>query len=311
MQIVHITFRQLQVYEAVSRLGSVTRAARELHLSQPAVSMQVKQLEHAVGLPLLEQAGRRLHRTDAGELMAHHARAISEQRRETEDAIEDLKGGDTGRLRISVATTVNVFAARLLADYCRSYPRVDVSLDVTNRETVIRRLAENTTDIVLMGQPPAGLDVVAEPFMENPLVVIAEPEHPLASRRRIPLSALEREPFLIREPGSGTRLAMERFYAEQGVQLTRSIEMSSNEAIKQSVEAGLGLGVVSRHTIGLELEAGRLAVLPVARFPIRRTWYVTHRAGKRLSGPVRRFREFVLAHARAPVVLATQTGGSR
>ena len=293
----HVTLRQLQVFEAVYRLGSVTRAAEELHLSQPAVSMQVRQLEGAVGMPLLEQAGRRLRRTDAGEVMARHARAIAGQLREAEDAIEDLRGGGAGRLRISVATTVNYFATRLLAGYCREHPRVEVSLDVTNRQTVIRQLAENTTDIVLMGQPPARLDLVAEPFMENPLVVIAARDHPLAAKRRVQLTALEREPFLVREPGSGTRLAMERFFAEHGVQLSRSIEMTSNEAIKQSVEAGLGLGVVSRHTIDLELEAGRIVVLPVARFPIRRTWYVTHRAEKRLSGPMRSFRDYVLSHA--------------
>lgn len=292
-----VTFRQLQVFEAVSRLGSATRAAEELHLSQPAVSMQIRQLEAAVGMSLVEQAGRGLRSTDAGEVMAHHARAIAEQIREAEAEIEDLRGGDAGRLRIAVATTVNYFATRLLAGYCREHPNVEVSLDVTNRETVIRLLAENATDIVLMGQPPARLDLVAEPFMENPLVVIAARGHRLASRSRIALAALEREPFLIREPGSGTRLAMERFFAEHSVQLSRSIEMSSNEAIKQSVEAGLGLGVVSRHTIDLEIEAGRIVVLPVAQFPIRRTWYVTHRAGKRLSGPMRSFREHVLGHA--------------
>ena len=293
----HVTFRQLQVYEAAARLGSITRAAEELHLSQPAVSMQVRQLEHAVGMPLFEQVGRGLRRTDAGEIMAYHARVIAEQLRDAEGAIEDLKGGDTGRLRISVATTVNYFATRLLAGYCREHPRVEVSLDVTNRESVIRQLAENATDIVLMGQPPKGLDVVAEPFMENPLVVIASPDHRLGNRARIGLPALEREPFLIREPGSGTRLAMERFFSDRGVQLARGIEMTSNEAIKQSVEAGLGLGVVSLHTIALELEAGRLVVLPVTGFPIRRTWYVTHRADKRLSGPVSRFKAYVLSHA--------------
>ena len=179
----HVTLRQLQVFETVSRLGSVTRAAEELHLSQPAVSMQVRQLEGAVGMPLLEQVGRRLRRTDAGEVMTRHARAIAEQLREAEGAIEDLRGGGAGRLRISVATTVNYFATRLLAGYCREHPRVEVSLDVTNRETVIRQLAENTTDIVLMGQPPARLDLIAEPFMENPLVVIDA-------------STLEREDFI-------------------------------------------------------------------------------------------------------------------
>ncbi len=303
----HLTFRQLQVFECVARQRSFTRAARELHLSQPAVSMQVKQLENAVGLPLFEQLGKQIHLTDAGEVVLGLSRRVDGELREAMEAIEALKGVESGRLRIAVATTVNYFAARLLSRFCSQYPRVRVSLDVTNRQAVLHRLEENSADIVLMGQPPAGLDVEAEHFMDNPLVVIAPPNHSLVGRRRVPLAALAQETFLIREPGSGTRSAMERFFAEKGITPRISVEMTSNEAIKQSVEAGLGLGVVSKHTVELECGAGRLEVLDIKSFPIRRKWFVVHRQGKRLSSAATAFREFVLNEAKQ----VTRRGKSR
>lgn len=295
----HITFRQLQVFDFVARHQSFTRAAEALHLSQPGVSMQVKQLESAVGMALFEQIGKRIDLTDAGRVIQRLSRSVTEQLWETEQAIDELKGVEGGRLRVSVATTVNYFASRLLSAYCAAHPNVQVSLDVTNRESVIRKLSENSTDIVLMGQPPPGLDVDAEPFMDNPLVVIAGPQHPLAGKRRMPLAKLAQETFLIRELGSGTRLAMERLFEEQAMQPAASIEMTSNEAIKQSVEAGLGLGVVSEHTIELEKAAGHLVVLDVRHFPIRRQWYVVHHRAKRLSAAARAFKGFVLASAGA------------
>lgn len=294
----HLTFRQLQVFESVARQRSFTRAAQELHLSQPAVSMQIRQLESAVGLPLFEQLGKKIHLTEAGRVMLQFSRRVDGDLRETEEAIEELKGVEGGRLRIAVATTVNYFAARLLSRFCNRYPGVRVSLDVTNRQAVVRQLEENSVDVVLMGQPPGGLDVEAEPFMDNPLVVIAPPTHPLCGRRRIPLSALGRETFLIREPGSGTRSAMERFFADKDIAPRISVEMTSNEAIKQSVEAGLGLGLVSYHTVELERDAGRLKILDVQAFPIKRKWYVVHHRGKRLSAAAKAFREFVLNEAR-------------
>lgn len=290
----HLTFRQLQVFESVARQLSFTRAAAELFLSQPAVSMQVKQLEAAVGLPLLEQLGKRIYLTEAGKIIQHHSKAIAHQLREMEQAIGDIKGIESGYLHISVASTVNYFATRLLSEFCEQHERVRVSLDVTNRETVIQRLRDNSTDIVLMGRPPAELEVVAERFMLNPLVVIASPNHPLAKKRRIPLSALRTETFLVREPGSGTRLAMERFFEEKGFSHSTGVEMTSNEAIKQSVQAGLGLAIVSLHTLELELDVGRLAIVDVRGFPIKRHWYVAHRKGKRLSAAAMAFKDHVL-----------------
>jgi DNA-binding transcriptional LysR family regulator len=228
--------------------------------------------------------------------MHGYARRIAAELGEAEQVLEELKGVGAGRLRVAVVTTVNYFATRILARFCRDHPDVNVSLDVTNRESVIRLLEENGTDIVLMGAPPATMDLVSVPFMENPLVAIAPPGHGLVGRKRIPLARLCDEPFLIREPGSGTRAAMERFFDEHELTPRTRIEMSTNEAIKQSVEAGLGLGVVSLHTVELELAAGRLEVLDVQFFPIRRKWYVVHREGKRLSATAKAFIEYVLDH---------------
>jgi len=292
----NVTFRQLRVFEAVARHLSFTRAAEELHLTQPAVSMQVKQMEGAVGLPLFEQMGRRVYLTEAGNVMHHYSRLIAENLVEAEQAMEELKGIEGGRLRITVASTVNYFASRLLSDFCRQHHGVRVVLDVTNREGLLATLEANETDIALMGKPPDSLDVDAEPFMENPLVVIAAPDHPLAGRTRVPLARLREETFLMREPGSGTRMAMERFFREKNTELSSTIEMTSNEAIKQSVQAGLGLGIVSAHTLELELEVGRLVILKVQSFPIKRRWYLVHRKGKRLSAAAAAFKEFVLAY---------------
>ena len=310
----HVTFRQLQVFESVARHRSYTRAAEELHLTQPAVSMQVKQLEHVLGFVLFEHFGRRIYLTDAGNVMQRYSRRIAAELHDAEQALEDLKGVDGGRLRVAVVTTVNYFATRLLAGFCRDHPNVHVSLNVTNRETVIRLIEDNATDIVLMGQPPDTLALAATPFMDNPLVVVAAPTHPLVGRRRVRLDALREEAFLIREPGSGTRAAMERFFEDEGLAPRTRVEMSSNEAIKQSVEAGLGLGMVSAHTVELEVAAGRLALLDVVSFPIVKRWFVVHHEGKQLSATARAFIEHVIAAtrrtdaARAP---SRRRGGSR
>jgi DNA-binding transcriptional LysR family regulator len=295
----HLTLRQLKVFESVARHLNYTRASQELHLTQPAVSMQVKQLEASLGLALFEQLGKRIHLTEAGQEVLTYARTVTQQLDELEGVLNRLKGLSGGRLRISVATTANYFIPTLLGSFSRRYPDVTVSLDITNRETLLRSLAENTTDLVIMGQPPAEADVEAEPFMDNPLVVVAPPDHPLAGKRKIPLARLQEETFLVRESGSGTRIAMERFFNERGMQLKTGMEVGSNEAIKQSVQAGLGLGLLSRATIEQELALKRLRVLDIADFPIMRHWFVVHRKGKRLSAAAEAFRLFLLKQAQA------------
>jgi len=293
----NVTFRQLRVFEAVARHLSYTQAAQELHLSQPAVSMQIKQLEENVGLPLFEQIGKKIYLTEAGHEMFHYSRSIAGQLAEAEEVIQQLKGVHRGHLDIAVASTANYFATRLLAAFAHRYPDTTFSLDVTNRASLLRQLEDNTRDLVIMGKPPADMSLVAESFMDNPLVVVAPPDHPLAGEPNIPFERLARETFVVREAGSGTFIAMERFFEEHGIELATGMELTSNEAIKQAVEAGLGLGIVSIHTLELELEARRLVVLDVEHFPILRHWYVVHREGKRLSPVAQAFRAFVLDEA--------------
>ncbi len=289
----NITLRQLRIFEAVARHLSFTRAAEDLHLTQPAVSMQVKQLEEVAGLPLFEQVGKRIFLTEAGREMEVYARGVLATLEEARVVFDELRGLKRGHLHIAVASTANYFVPQLLAEFCRRFPGVQVSLDVTNREGLLEALEDNVTDLIIMGKPPARIEVEAEVFMENPLVAIAAPGHALAGESAIPLSRLQDETFLIRESGSGTRSATERFFHEQGVSLCSTMEMSSSESIKQGVQAGLGLGLLSLHTLEMELALRRLVILDVNELPIIRNWYVMHRSGKRLSAVARSFRAFV------------------
>jgi DNA-binding transcriptional LysR family regulator len=259
----------------------------------------VRQLEDEIGLELFEKLGKKIQLTEAGKELFHYSEAINHQLREAEEVLESLKGASRGRLKVAVASTVNYFAPRLLAAFSKRFPGVNLHLDVTNRETLVRLLEENQADIVLMGQPPKNLDLEAEPFMDNPLVAIAPPEHPLAREKRISLKRLAEEVFVMREPGSGTRQAMERFFLDKGLNLRQGMEMTRAEAIKQAVRAGLGLGIVSIHTVELEMETRRLVLLDVVDFPIERQWFLVYRRGKRLSPVADAFRSFVLTQSDA------------
>lgn len=298
----HITFRQLKVFEAVARQLSFSRAAEGLHLTQPAVSMQIKQLEESVGLPLFEQIGKKIFLTDAGNEVYQCSRNIAEQLSDIEAVLGEMKGLKRGKLNISVVSTANYFAPQLLASFCQRHENVTLSLKVVNREVLLNQLANNEMDLAVMGLPPEGLDIVAEPFLANPLVVIAPPSHPLAAARSIPLTRLAQETFIVREQGSGTRSAMERFFVQHGLTLSTGMEMSTDEAIKQAVQAGMGLGIVSMLTLTLELETRRLVVLDVESFPIRRNWFVVHRKGKRLSAVAQAFKDFLLKEAEQMIV---------
>jgi len=293
----HVTLRQLEVFAAVARNESFTKAAEVLHLSQPGVSMQIKQLESSIGLPLFEHIGKKIFLTDAGREMFNYSQSISQLLDEAESVLEELKGVQSGKLSISVATTASHFTTRLLAAFSQRYEGVTISLDITNRASLRDQLDVNEPDLVIMGQPPDGVDVESVAFMENPLVMIAPSNHPLAKERDIPLMRFEDEHFVVRESGSGTRSAIQRFFEVHGVTFHTGIEMSSNEAIKQAVEAGLGLGIVSIHTLELELETGRLVMLDVEDFPIIRHWHIVQRSGKRLSPVAQTFKQFVLEEA--------------
>lgn len=297
----HITFRQLRIFEAVARHLSFTKASEELHLTQPAVSMQIKQLEQLTGVPLFEQVGKRIYLTPAGEDLHRYSRQISTLLAEADQVFAEMRGLKRGRLNITVASTANYFVPRLWATFGTRYPDVTVALNVTNRAGLLRALAENQTDLVIMGQPPEEMELVAEAFMPNPLVVIAPPSHPLCGSDNIPPQWLQGETFLVREPGSGTRSLMERVFAEKGLRPATPIEMSSTEAIKQGVEAGLGLALLSLHTLEMELALKRLVVLKVEGFPVLRDWYIVHRAGKRLSAVAQAFRDFLLQETRSIV----------
>ncbi|MHB1950070.1 MAG: LysR substrate-binding domain-containing protein [Acidiferrobacteraceae bacterium] len=293
----HATFRQLEVFEAIARLGSFTRAAEALFLTQPTISMQIKKLSETIGLPLFEQIGKKIFLTDAGRELYRTSRAIFDDLKRFEMAISDLKGLKQGTLRVAVVTTAHYFAPRLLGAFCQRYPGVEVSLEVINRGRILERLAENEDDLYILGQPPEATHVESFPFLENPLVALASVSHPLATGGRVTLERLAQEPFLVREPGSGTRIATERLFAEQRLKMKVRMELGSNEAIKQAVAGGLGVSVLSRHTLPSDAPMGPLAILDVEHLPILRHWYVAHPHGKRLSVVARTFMEYLLSNA--------------
>lgn len=292
-----ITLRQLQVFESVARHLNHSRAAAELFLSQPAVSMQIRQAEQTIGLPMFEQAGKKLFLTEAGREMLHYARSVLQLMQEMQNVFDAMKGLEHGRLNITVVSTANYFMPQLLAQFIRDHPKIQVGLSVANRDAVIRQLAENVADLAIMGQPPQGADMLATPFLSNPLVVIAAPGHPLARTRKIQPKQLAKEVFLLREKGSGTRAVVERFFDSYALPLPNHMEMETNEAIKQSVQAGMGIGIISHHAIELELTTHRLVVLEVEGFPILRHWHIVQRKDKRPSLSAIEFERFLLAQS--------------
>ena len=297
MTLRHATLRQLQVFESVARQLSFSRAAAELHLTQPAVSMQVKLLEEQAGLPLFERLGKKIFLTEAGTELQEHSRIIAQQLRDADEALAARKGLSQGRLVITMVSTAKYFVPPLLARFLKQHPGVTVKLSANNREVVLKQLAENQVDLAIMGRTPQGMDAVTEPFARHPHVIIAAPDHPLAKKRRIPLARLAEETFLIREPGSGTRGLLERLFAEHNLPLNVSMEMASNETIKQAVQAGMGISLLSLHTVGLELKTHNLAVLDAQGLPIVRDWHVVHLAAKRLSPVAQAFKRFLLSDA--------------
>jgi len=286
----HLTLRQLQCFSAVARNLSYTRAAEELHLTQPAVSMQIRQLEQQAGLALTEQLGKQVYLTEAGEEVHRYAKSILQQVDEMDDVLDKLKGFAGGRLRIAAISSANYFAPKLLGTFYQRFPEVNVSMDVTNQASVVKQVIDNEVDMAIMGQPPEHAHLEAVAFMDNPLIIVAAPDHKLASRKRIALKELEQEVFLTREPGSGTRGAMQRFFRQQKLKLTTGMEMGSLSGIKQGVQAGLGLGLLPKGAVEVELMLGRLVELKIKGLPIPRHWYVVMRKGKRLSVAAEQFR---------------------
>ncbi|MCG6136018.1 MAG: LysR substrate-binding domain-containing protein [Nostoc sp. LLA-1] len=299
------TLHQLKVFEAAARHSSFTRAAEELFLTQPTVSMQIKQLTKSVGLPLFEQVGKRLFLTEAGRELFATCRQIFETIAQFEMTVADLKGLKQGQLRLAVITTAKYFVPRLLGPFCQLYPGIEISLQVTNHERILERMVNNMDDLYIMSQVPEHLDINYEPFLDNPLVVFAPVNHPLAKEKNIPIQRLTNEPFIMREPGSGTRRSVQQLLDEHGVKVKVKLELGSNEAIKQAIAGGLGISILSRHT--LMPDSSEFSILDVEHFPIKRTWFMVHPAGKQLSIVARTYYTYLLDAAKK---FAEETGFS-
>lgn len=288
------TFRQLRVFNEVARHLSFVRAAENLHLTPPAVTMQVKDLEGHVGMPLFERRGKQVSLTTAGEYMLVYARKILATIKDAEDAAARLQRAETGVLTIGMVSTAKYFMMKMLAEFRSKHPGVDLKLAMGNREQLVQMLQNNEVDIAVMGRPPKELQTRAEPFAAHPHVFVAAPGHVLSQRGHLTVEDLRPYDFIVREPGSGTRVAMEKFFAEARVEPRLQMQLHSNETLKQAVMAGLGLGFVSLHTIGMELGQGLIALLDVEGAPVVRAWNVVHTQSKMLSPAAESFRYFML-----------------
>jgi LysR family transcriptional regulator, low CO2-responsive transcriptional regulator len=280
----NLTFRQLRVFLEVARQGSVTRAAEALHLTPPAVSMQIKEIESQVGLQLFDRSGRSLSLSTAGEYFAVHAKRMVGALRDAENAMARFKRLEHGLLTVGMVSTAKYFVPRLLALFRADHPGIDVRLVVTaNREALLTLLEAGDCDLAVMGRPPRELAARSEAFAAHPLVFVCPPGHELLSVGHAPVSALAPYPFIVREKGSGTRQAMEKFFADHRFEPRITMEMGSNETIKQAVMAGMGVSFLSLHTLGLELEHGLIATPEVEGLPVMRRWHVVHNLAKTLS----------------------------
>ena len=293
-----LNLHQLATFQVVAKHCSYVRAAEELHFSQPAVSAQIRQLEETLGVKLFEQIGRRTHLTQAGDELYHYSQKIFAVIDEALETMEELRGPDHGRLRVGADTTVGTYVIPgLLGKFHQSYPEVEISLDVVNRAALVERIMSNEIDIAIVGRVPDDIPVVIEPFAPNELVLVASPYHRLAGRANVPLSELAKEHFLMREVGSGTRAALELILQEAEVPLHVSMHMGNNSAIKQGVAAGLGIALISRVALDMELETNRLVILDVEGFPIMRQWRIVHLKDKHLSATALAFKSFLIEHA--------------
>jgi DNA-binding transcriptional LysR family regulator len=299
----NITFRQLRVFTEVAQQGSMARAAETLHLTPPAVSMQIKEIESQVGLPLFDRNGRTVTLSTAGEYFLIHAKRLLAALKDADHAMARLKRIEHGLLTIGMVSTAKYFVPHLLARFQKDHPGVDVRLRVaTNREQLVALMSAGDLDLSIMGRPPREVATRAESFAAHPLVFVAAPDHPLVRRGEVPIAALANQPLIVREHGSGTRAAMESLFADHRFEPRITMELSSNETIKQAVMAGMGLSFISLHTVGLELRNGLLCILNVSGTPLMRMWNVVYLGGKVLSPSAEAFRHFVIEHGEAHLV---------
>lgn len=290
----HLTLQQLRLFESVARHGSYTRAAEELFLTQPAVSIQIKRLENQAGLPLFEKIGKKIFPTTAGKAMYEASLDILNRVEDLSNSFEELKGTVKGSLQVSVVSTAKYFIPNLLGAFLQQYPEVEPKLKFTNRARVIERLMNNDDDFVIMGQVPEDENLETHPFLNNIIGIIAPANHPLANKKNIPIEELVNHRFLNREIGSGTRYVFDQLLKKHDLQVEPYMELGSSEALKQAVMAGLGITVLSLHSIELERELNKLTILDVEGFPLRRRWYAVHLKGRKLSLVARTFLEFIL-----------------
>jgi DNA-binding transcriptional LysR family regulator len=306
----HWTLQQFRLFEAVARHRNYTRAAEELFLTQPAVHIQVKRLEDSMGLPLIGRAGKKLLLTRAGEEVYVASKEVTARLQALSDALTDMKGKVAGPLKIAVVSSAEYFIPRFLGSFVHRYPEVQPHLTVTNRARVLERLSNNLDDFVVLGQIPDHLDLLAQPFMDNPLVLAAHPQNPLTREKQVPLGRLITERFLLREPGSGTRSSVERLFSGHGLVLRPYMELGSTEAIKQAIMANLGISIVPLGSVELEVTAGRIAIVDVEGFPMVRLWHAVHLGGKRLGLTAGTFLEFLVREGSGPASAIRDRVGS-
>ena len=290
----NITFRQLRLLLALADTGSVSAAARAMHVTQPTASMQLKEIAQSVGLPLYEVVGKKIYLTDVGRELEATARTVAQAWEAFEQNLDALKGLSRGKLRVAVVSTAKYFMPRLLGSFCTKHPAIEVSLEILNRDGVVRRLRENLDDLYIMSMPPTNMDLGDEVFMPNPIVVIAQTSDPLTKRRSLSLNDLAQRRFILREKGAGTRMACDQFFRKMRFRPDVRLELGSNEAIKESVAGGLGVGVVSRHALhGLSGEHG-VRVIEINGFPLPSAWHIVHPASKKLSPLALAFKQHLL-----------------
>jgi DNA-binding transcriptional LysR family regulator len=279
----NITFRQLRLFMALAETGSVSAAARMLHITQPTASMGLKEITDAIGVPLYEVVARKVHLTQMGEELAKTARAIFSEWDSFEQQVDGIKGLTRGKLRVAVVSTAKYFIPRILGSFCERYPQIDISLEILNRDGVVKRLEENLDDFYIMSQPPLHLDIEDEVFMPNPLLLIAAKDHILAKKKNVDIGMLKHEKFIFREKGSGTRMATDAHFKKMKFKPDVRLEMGSNEAIKQAVIGGLGIAVLSKYSLGDKLDQEEIAILKCKEFPIESSWHIVIPKGKKLS----------------------------
>jgi len=292
------TFRQLQVFESISRNGTFTAAAEELFLTQPTLSMQMKKLTDTIGIPLYDQIGKKIHLTEAGKELLATSKSVFNSFSEFEMKILNMKGVKEGNLKLAGVTTAEYFAPRILGAFCQRYPGIKVSLEVTNRQRVLQRLADNLDDLYIVGHANHVEGIHITPFLSNPLVVLAPTNHRLAHEKNIPLTELANEHFLMRETGCGTIMTLDHLMREHGFRFKSSMELGSNEAIKQAVIGGLGISMLSMYALAHELQTGELTTLDIEGFPIEEQWYIVYPEGKKLSIVAQAFFDYLLNEGR-------------